>query len=100
MSDYENVNMTPDYENVKADYTPTTEEVRDEYALYAWSDKFERSRRSDSFDRWLAEHDRQKQAAALRDAALSGNFGTSAQSVLLAMSKAYGLPYRKDSESE
>lgn len=32
MSDYGNVNTTPDYGNVKADYTPTTERVRNSYA--------------------------------------------------------------------
>lgn len=41
------------------DYTPDTATVRDNYA--AWSDAYP------EFDRWLAEHDRQVKADALRE---------------------------------
>ena len=41
-------------ENQKRYYTPTTEEVRNSYA--SWSDTYP------EFDRWLADHDRQKKS--------------------------------------
>ena len=57
MSDYENVNTTPDYGNVKADYTPTTEEVR--HAILYVVERLEYQGHPlpggvEGFDRWLA----------------------------------------------
>lgn len=66
MSDYENVNTTPDYENVKVDYTPTLDEIR-EYitqlrgtgsslaqaqadAIGAWFDRGIRAMKAEAWD--------------------------------------------------
>ncbi|WP_019148494.1 hypothetical protein [Timonella senegalensis] len=38
-------------------YTPTTEEIRDQYAL-------DSEEKAEAFDRWLAEHDREVKAQA------------------------------------
>lgn len=48
------------------DFTPTTDEVRDHWVRSQW---FEDPLRRESFDRWLAAHDRTVAAKALRDAA-------------------------------
>ena len=55
-------------------YTPTTEYVRDFYAKFTPSILIDRrpngyERAEAEFDRWLAEHDREVAAGALRDAA-------------------------------
>ena len=64
MSDYENVNTTPDYENVKADYTPTTDRVRNSYANDIASypkpeNIFEANARAEAakedFDEWFSD---------------------------------------------
>lgn len=44
-------------------YTPTTDEVRDHWVNAGFEGD------TDSFDRWLAEHDSEVAAKALRDAA-------------------------------
>jgi hypothetical protein len=61
-----------------SDYTPTTEQLRDKYAQHAltsrgwpggWvGERVDREAREE-FDRWLAEHDAQVRADALREAA-------------------------------
>lgn len=43
-------------------YTPTTEEVRAEYATWPWAGTFHGRDKGAVFDRWLAHHD-----AALRE---------------------------------
>ncbi len=62
--------------------TPTTEEVRerfvDGFPMDTWM--VARQEAVADFDRWLRARD----AQVLRDAALSGDFGTTAQSTLLA----------------
>ena len=57
MSDYENVNTKPDYENEVSDYTPTTEEVR--HAILYVVERLEYQGHPlpggvEGFDRWLA----------------------------------------------
>lgn len=59
------------------DYTPTTEEVRKAYATEFSG--FHIDDDAKAFDRWLAARD----ADVLRLAALSGDFGATAQSTLL-----------------
>lgn len=49
-------------------YTPTTEDVREAYAGYAWLGPG-RSDVTPEFERWLAAHDAQVGANALYDAA-------------------------------
>jgi len=66
------------------EYTPTTEQVRAGYEpLHATGpntyDLMSEEEAGAEFDRWLAAHD----AQVLRAAALSGDFGTTAQSALL-----------------
>lgn len=60
-------------------YKVTTEEVRNHY-IEIWNPDPMDEEIGKEFDRWLADHD----AQVLRDAALSGDFGTTAQSALLA----------------
>lgn len=51
------------------DYTPTTDEVREDFA-YPWEGfKQDREGRMAVFDRWIAAHDREVAAQALRWAA-------------------------------
>lgn len=51
------------------DYTPTAEEVRQDFA-YPWEGfKQDKQGRLEAFDRWLAEHDRQIKSEALEEAA-------------------------------
>lgn len=60
------------------EYTPTIAQVKEGYSLRGWVDEPEAQeekgwqaqyRRGAEFDRWLAEHDRQVKAEALREAA-------------------------------
>lgn len=54
---------------VMSDYTPTTDEVREDFA-YPWEGfKQDREGRLAAFDRWLADHDREAAARALEEAA-------------------------------
>lgn len=51
------------------DYTPTTEEVRQDFA-YPWEGfKQDKQGRLEAFDRWINRRDRKVKAKALRDAA-------------------------------
>lgn len=51
------------------DYTPTTDEVREDFA-YPWDGfKQDREGRLAAFDRWIAAHDREVAAQALREVA-------------------------------
>ena len=54
-----------------SDYTPTTDEVRDAYVDTGWAADGSLSdpRDPDEFDRWLAAHDAEVRAQALREAA-------------------------------
>jgi len=49
-----------------SEYTPTTDDVRE-----CWSEAYQVGDREGAFDRWLAAHDREVAAKALRDAAKS-----------------------------
>lgn len=55
-----------------SEYTPDTEAVRDAYASF-WERRYGPAvwyeRCQDEFDRWLAQHDAEVRAQALRDAA-------------------------------
>lgn len=42
-----------------SEYTPTTEDARRDYSIEWSKDRGLSKRRSEQFDRWLAEHDRQ-----------------------------------------
>lgn len=86
-----------------SDYTPTTERVRNSYANDIASypkpaNVFEAAARADSakeeFDRWLTEHDRQKQAEAWDE-----GYDTSVMdSRLPVQSEATVNPYREVTE--
>jgi hypothetical protein len=67
------------------DYT-TTEQIRNGFAAGAYTDAGV-DRRLENFDRWLAARDAEVRVKVLRGAALSGLFGTNAQSTLLAMAE-------------
>ena len=49
------------------EYTPDTDTVRGNYAVHS-TPSFPREAREQSFDRWLAEHDRQVKAVAWEEA--------------------------------
>lgn len=52
-----------------SDYTPTTDEVREDFA-YPWeAHKQDRPARLAAFDRWLAQHDAKVRTATLNAAA-------------------------------
>ena len=53
MSDYENVNTSPDYENVNVDYIPTTEEMRERFILGALRRR-DLDKEVADWDAWLA----------------------------------------------
>ena len=53
-----------------SEYTPTTEEVRDDYILrYATESRLRHNLFGEAFDRWLAAHDAEVAAKTLEDAA-------------------------------
>ena len=61
------------------EYTPTTEEVRGAYGKWIGDQKW--------FDRMIAQVERAAAVKALREAAFTGYFGTSAQSTLLRLAE-------------
>lgn len=72
------------------EYTPTVEEVRENYADYASENCVRRRGTCDhhaEFDRMIAQVERAAAVKALREAAFTGYFGTSAQSTLLRMAE-------------
>jgi len=81
----------------QVEYTPSTEEVREEYWL-ASGDPSRDSKAKPEFDRWLAEHDRAVAAAAWDECVAvfeAKFFGGPTKDMVLSW---LDNPYRKDAE--
>lgn len=83
-----------------SDYTPTTEDVREDFAL-PWSpDQIgDRTARVAAFDRWLSEHDRQVAERAWDQGQKAGLLRADFEYGAIGYQHVRGNPYRKEQEN-